>query len=163
MLKPSNPCYDQVGLYKKKTLDLPEPHWWSELELQRHFSGDTMECLSIKWWSCEERRALTPWDAKVLRPGHGPRISNGRSGFQGCASSFTSFVEASKRGPGGDSGSLSWSVGIKASSCRRWRPAKEPYEGKATTTEIKVGSSVMYFICGIVVGNQILMAEAGLI
>jgi hypothetical protein len=26
MLKPSNPCYDQVGLYKKKTLDLPEPH-----------------------------------------------------------------------------------------------------------------------------------------
>lgn len=57
----------------------------------------------MKQWK-DSSELLTPWDARVLRPGQGPRISFGAAGCQGWAASLTNFADVSLSGPGGSSG-----------------------------------------------------------
>ena len=78
---------------------------------------------------------LTPWDARVLRPGHGPRISPFRSGFQGWSASLTSLVPLNLSGPGGVGGRTWGRRATSSSSSLSDKPASEPYDGDARVEE----------------------------
>lgn len=78
-------------------------------------------------------RGSHPWEASVFNPGQGPRISPYPRGFQGWFLSLTNFVEVFFSGPGGGPALRASSKGIIRSNSASESPAREPYDGNAST------------------------------
>ena len=78
------------------------------------------DLLRIQNWN----QTLTPWFARVFKPGHGPRISLGPGAMNGCWASATILAEESTRGPGGGAGGRIARVGMILASCSFDRPAR---------------------------------------